>query len=394
MRWRRRALTNSPSLSSRLRSRAPPARPWRRSPFADGHTRLMERAPIILLPLWQDYCSGGRHAYSQRVFKVRGGRITTVDVHAHCAVPAVLDLLKGTQFEGPARRQLDGNLGFPVNAARIADMDKDGIDVQVLSINAFWYAADRDLTRRMFDLQSEKLAEMCKAIPGRYLGYAPVSLQFPELAAEQLEHGMNRLGLVGAAIGGSVQGEEIAAPKFDPFWKKAEELQALVFIHPQTAPQSTGITKRIQGSGALGNVIGNPLETSLALAHLIFEGTLDRFPRVKVCGAHGGGFLPSYAARMDHGCSVFPDQCKGPTLKKKPSEYLKQLYFDSLVFTSEALRHLVNEHGASQIMIGTDYAVPWVKGPVDHILNTPGLSDDERIAILGGNAAKLMKIPT
>src|SRR5439155_61925 len=109
-----------------------------------------------------------------------------------------------------------------------------------------------------------------------------------------LEHGMNRLGLVGAAIGGSVEGEEIAAPKFDPFWKKAEELQALVFIHPQTAPQSTGITKRIQGSGALGNVIGNPLETSLALAHLIFEGTLDRFPRVKVCGAHGGGFLPSY----------------------------------------------------------------------------------------------------
>ncbi|HZD47319.1 MAG TPA: amidohydrolase family protein, partial [Silvibacterium sp.] len=95
----------------------------------------------------------------------------------------------------------------------------------------------------------------------------------------------------------------------------------------------------------------------------------------------------------DHGCSVFPDQCKGPTLRKKPSEYLKQLYFDSLVFTSEALRHLVNEHGASQIMIGTDYAVPWVKGPVDHVLKTPGLSDAERIAILGGNAARLMKVP-
>ena len=343
---------------------------------------------------------GIRHAIAQPAgapgrseITVGGRRVKTVDVHAHCAVPAVLDVVKGTPFETPARRQLEGNLGFPVEAARVADMDKDGIDVQVLSINAFWYAADRDLARRMFDVQSEKLAAMCKAIPGRFLGYAPVSLQFPELAAEQLEHGMNRLGLVGAAIGGSVQGEEIAAPKFDPFWKKAEELQALVFIHPQTAPQSTGITKRIQGSGALGNVIGNPLETSLALAHLIFEGTLDRFPNVKICGAHGGGFLPSYAARMDHGCSVFPDQCKGPTLKKKPSEYLKQFYFDSLVFTSEALRHLVNEHGASQIMIGTDYAVPWVKGPVDHVLKTPGLSDAERIAILGGNAAKLMKLP-
>jgi len=343
---------------------------------------------------------GIRHAFAQttavpkrREIAVGGRRITTVDVHAHCAVPAVLDLLKGTQFEGPARRQLDGNLGFPVNAARIADMDKDGIDVQVLSINAFWYAADRDLTRRMFDLQSKKVAEMCKAIPDRFLGYAPVSLQFPELAAEQLEHGMKQLDLVGAAIGGSVEGEEIGAPKFDPFWKKAEQLQALVFIHPQTAPQSTGIAKRVRGSGALGNVIGNPLETSLALAHLIFEGTLDRFPNVKICAAHGGGFLPSYAARMDHGCAVFPDQCKGPTLKKMPSEYLQQLYFDSLVFTTEALRHLINEHGASQIMIGTDYAVPWVKGPVDHVLNTLGLSDAERIAILGGNAAKLMKIP-
>ena len=331
---------------------------------------------------------------TRREVIVGGRRVKTVDVHAHCAVPAVLDIVKGTRFEAPARRQLEGNLGFPVAAPRVADMDKDGIDVQVLSINAFWYAADRDLARRMFDLQSEKVAEMCRSFPGRFLGYAPVSLQFPDLAAEQLEHGVKHLGLVGAAIGGSVEGEEIAAPKFDPFWKKAEELQALVFIHPQTAPQSTGITKRIQGSGALGNVIGNPLETSLALAHLIFEGTLDRFPNVKICGAHGGGFLPSYAARMDHGCVVFPDQCKGPTLKKRPSEYLKQLYIDSLVFTSEALRHLVNEHGASQIMIGTDYAVPWVKGPVDHILNTPGLSDDERIAILGGNAAKLMKIPT
>lgn len=340
---------------------------------------------------------GLRHAVAQpaprREVVVGGRRVRTVDVHAHCAVPAALDLVRGTPFERPLRQQVEGRLGFPVEAARVADMNKDGIDVQALSINAFWYAADRDLARRMFDLQSTKLAEMCKAIPGLFLGYAPVALQFPELAAEQLEHGMKNLGLIGAAIGGSVEGEEIASPKFDPFWKKAEELQALVFIHPQVSAQATGITKRVQGSGALANVIGNPLETSLALAHLIFQGTLDKFPNLKICAAHGGGYLPSYAARMDHGCSVFPAQCKGPTLKKKPSEYLKQLYFDTLVFTGEALRHLVAEHGASQLMIGTDYAVPWVKGPVDHVLGTPGLSDEERIAILGGNAAKLIKLP-
>jgi aminocarboxymuconate-semialdehyde decarboxylase len=335
--------------------------------------------------------------------------VTVVDLHSHFFPEAWPDLAErfGTpdwpwlRRDGPDRATvMVGDKEFrPITSAcwdaevRLADMDRDGVDVQVLSINAFWYAADRDLTRRLFDLQATKLAEMCKAIPGRFLGYAPVSLQYPEIAAEELERAMKDLGMVGAAIGGSVEGEELGSPKFDPFWKKAEELQALVFIHPQTAPQSTGISKRIQGSGALGNVIGNPLETSLALAHLIFEGALDRFPNVKICGAHGGGFLPSYAARMDVGCSVFPAQCKGPTLKKKPSEYLKQLYFDSLVFTGEGLRHLVAEHGAGQIMIGTDYAVPWVKGPVDHVLNTPGLSDPERIAILGGNAAKLIKLP-
>ena len=332
-------------------------------------------------------------APTRREVRIDGHRIMTVDVHAHCAVPAVLDLVSGTPMERAARGQLEGKLGFPVEAARVGDMNKDGIDVEVLSINAFWYGADRDLARRIFDVQSVKLAEMCRFAPQRFLGYAPVSLQFPELAAEQLEQGMKQLGLVGAAIGGSVEGEEIAARRFDPFWKKAEELQALVFIHPQTAAPSTGITKRVQGSGALHNVIGNPLETSLALAHLIFEGTLDRFPNLKICAAHGGGFLPSYAARMDYGRLVFPDQCKEPVLKKKPSDYLKQLYFDSLVFTGEALRHLVAEHGASQIMIGTDYAVPWVKDPVDHVLNTPGLSNPERVAILGGNAAKLMKVP-
>ncbi len=342
---------------------------------------------------------GLRHAVAQpaatavrREVSVAGRRVRTVDVHAHCATPAVLDVIKGTPFEAPARQQLNGHLGFPVGEARLADMNKDGMDVQVLSINAYWYGADRDLTRRIFDVQSTKIADMCKVAPDRFKGYAPVSLQFPELAAEELEHAMKDLGLVGAAIGGSVEGEEIASPKFDPFWRKAEELQALVFIHPQTAPRSTGIGKRIQGSGALGNVIGNPLETSLALAHLIFEGTLDRFPNLKICGAHGGGFLPSYSARMDHGCSVFPAQCKGPALRKKPSDYLKQLYFDSLVFTGEALRHLVAEHGASQIMIGTDYHVPWVKDPIDHVLDAP-LTDGDKIAILGGNAARLLKLP-
>jgi aminocarboxymuconate-semialdehyde decarboxylase len=198
---------------------------------------------------------------------------------------------------------------------------------------------------------------------------------------------VKKYNLRGAAIGGHVNGDELSAPKFDPFWKKAEELGCLVFMHPQGIPE---MDKRLQGKGGLTNVIGNPLETTIFLSHLIFDGTLDKFPGLKICGAHGGGYLPSYAARSDYGCVRFPGDCN--RLKKKPTEYLRQLYFDSMVFTPEGLRHMVAECGASQIMIGTDYPFPWSTTTVDHVLKTPGLSDADKRAILGGTAAKLLKI--
>ena len=138
-------------------------------------------------------------------------------------------------------------------------------------------------------------------------------------------------------------------------------------------------------------MIGNPLETTIALSHLIFEGTLDAYPGLKICAAHAGGYLPSYAARSDQGCVTFPARCT-KTLNKKPTEYLKQLYYDSMVFTPAGLRHLIAEVGASQIVMGTDYPFPWTKTAVDHILTTPGLSDADRVAMLGETAAKLLAI--
>jgi aminocarboxymuconate-semialdehyde decarboxylase len=196
----------------------------------------------------------------------------------------------------------------------------------------------------------------------------------------------------GALVGGSVNGTELSDPKLHPFWAKAEELGIVIFIHPQGTPELEA-SGRLKGSGGLDNVIGNPLETTIALSHLIFEGTLDRFPGLKICGAHAGGYLPSYVARSDKVCETFPPRCT-VALKKKPSEYLKQLYFASLVFTPEGLRHLSAEVGVSQIVIGTDWPFPWTKTPVDHILDTPGLSDADRIAMLGATASKLLGIPT
>jgi aminocarboxymuconate-semialdehyde decarboxylase len=320
-------------------------------------------------------------AVPRRQVVVGGRRVKTIDVHAHCAVPEAMGLM-GMRMPSE---------GLHLGAERLRAMDAQGIDVEALSINPYWYTADRDLARQLIRVQNEKLAELCAAQPDRFVAFATVALQHPDLAVEQLEDGIKRLGLCGVSIGGSVNGEELADPKFHPFWAKAEELGVLVFLHPQGVPD---LAHRLKGNGLLTNVIGNPLETTIALSHLIFEGTLDRFPGLKLCAAHGGGYLPSYSARSDHGCLTFPDRCSGMPPKKRPSEYLRDLYFDSIVFTPEALRHLVAECGASQIMIGTDYPYPWTRTAVEHVLGTPSLSDAERAAILGDNACKLLRIPS
>jgi aminocarboxymuconate-semialdehyde decarboxylase len=320
----------------------------------------------------------------RREVVVAGRRARVIDVHAHCTIPEAHALL-GLKAQNPIGPGIDD-----VGARRIAEMDEAGIDMEVLSINPAWYRAERDLAAQVIKIQNEKLAEFCGKYPDRFAAFASLALQFPDLAVQQLEEGMKKYGLKGAAIGGSVAGVDFSDPKFHPVWTKAEELGATLFIHPQSTPQ---LAERFKGNGWLSNTIGNPLDTTIALEKLIFEGTLDRFPRLKICAAHGGGFLPSYAARMDHSCRVNPAQCNpNIVLKKKPTEYLKTLYFDSLVFTSEALRHIVAEVGSSQIVVGTDHPIPWNLHAVDHVLNTPGLSDAEKVAILGGNAARLLGI--
>jgi len=324
--------------------------------------------------------AGGR----RRQVVVNGRRVKTIDVHAHCLVPEACALV-GQNVEAHQFPDLD-----EVGPKRIGEMDRQGIDVEALSINPFWYRAERDLAAEIVRIQNLKLAEMCAAYPERFVAFASVALQDPALAVEQLVHGVKKLGLRGAAVGASVADHEFSDPKFHPFWAKAEELGVLIFIHPQSTPE---LARRFKGNGWLANTIGNPLDTTICLSHLIFEGTLDRFPGLRICAAHGGGYLPSYAPRSDHPCRVAPWHCDSSIkLKKKPTEYLKALYFDTLVFTSEMLRHLASEVGTSQLVIGTDHPIPWHQNPVDHIMNAPGFNDDERIAMLGGTAAKLLGI--
>jgi len=319
----------------------------------------------------------------RREITIGGRRVKTIDVHAHCVIPEAYALL-GLKVEDHRGPGID-----EVGPRRIREMDAQGIDVEALSINPRWYRTERDVVTQVIKIQNERLAEFCGKYPDRFVAFASVALQFPDLAVQQLVEGVRRLGLRGAAVGASVAGDEFSDPKFHPFWAKAEELGVLIFIHPQSTPD---LARRFKGNGWLENTIGNPLDTTIALSHLIFEGTLDRFPGLKICSAHGGGYLPSYAPRSDNSLRVAPDMDTGVKLKKKPTEYLRQMYYDTLVFTSEALRHLAAEVGVSQLVIGTDHPIPWQDKSVDHVLKTPGFSDAERRAVLGETAAKLLKI--
>ena len=326
-------------------------------------------------------------AAGPRPVRLERGPARVIDVHAHCAFPAAMALM-GLSY--PAREHPGLPQVLKADAdqvpARLAAMDAQGIDLEVLSINPFWYGAEPDLARKVVTLQNEGLAELVGRHPDRFAALASVALQHPALAAEQLEHAVKALGLKGALVGGSVEGVELADRKLDPFWAKAEALGAVIFIHPQGVPELAG---RLAGSGGLGNVIGNPLETTIALSHLIFEGTLDRFPGLTLLAAHGGGYLPSYAARSDAGIRTFPGTYATP-LKKPPTAYLRDLYYDSLVFTPEALRHLAAEVGADRIMLGSDFPYPWTDRAVAHILETPGLSDADKASMLGDLAARLL----
>ena len=321
----------------------------------------------------------------KRDVRVGGKKVKVVDIHAHANVAGIGDIVKGTPMEKFGRGG-----GREVGGERIDELNKRGIDLQVVHINMFWWyqAEDRDLAAHIVQTQDEGLSKLCAAYPDRLAAFTSPSLQFPDLAAQQLEHAVKNLKLRGAAVGGHVNGEPLSMPKYDPFWAKAQELGVMVFMHPNGA---TNVAKpgAWDGPGDLGNILGNPLETILFLSHMIYDGAFDRFPRLKVCGAHGGGYLPSYLGRSEAACHVRNNaMCVN---KREVHEYLHdQILADSMVFSPEAVRHMVAEMGPSQIMYGTDIPLVW-PDTVDSILQAD-IPDSAKEALLGGNAAKLLKL--
>ncbi len=316
----------------------------------------------------------------------------TVDFHAHAFVGDDWPLLRNR----PEAKDLETFVKAPYFEnlvsveARIAEMDREGVDVQAVSlyVGQYHYWADRELSADVVRIQNQKLAEMCSGHPKRLVGLGAVSFHLPELAAEQVAEAVKLHGFPGFMVTGSVLGEEISAPRFDPFWAKAQELDSVVFIHPRSFVEGA---KRFQGAGSLGNTVGNPLETTVALSHMIFDGFLDRFPRLTIVAAHGGGYLPSYIGRSDN-CHAVDSQCR--QMRRKPSEYLRQLYFDTLVYSPAVLRHLIDQVGADRVVMGTDYPFPVASlDPRGDVAAVSGLRESEREAILGATAARLLKLP-
>ncbi len=335
---------------------------------------------------------------------MRAGGLT-IDVHCHVFVPGAAKM--AARHSGKQREENEflaqmGNESVRHNrevmlpraahkllsvTQRLADMDAMGVDIQLLSPapDQYYYWADRELADQLVSVQNQAIAELCKQHPQRLIGLGMVSLQHPELAVKQLEHACLELGLFGVEVSTFVDGAELSDQRFWPFWEKAEALGVVVFIHPF----ASGVADRLVPY-YLSNVMGQPLETSLALSHLIFSGTLDRFPALRILAAHGGGYLPQYTGRSDHAAEVRPE-CSN--LARQPSEYLRNIWFDSLVYNSTSLLHLIQQVGLDRVVVGTDY--PFDMGCYDiHQLieGIPDLKDDERQAILSGNAIELLQL--
>jgi aminocarboxymuconate-semialdehyde decarboxylase len=347
---------------------------------------------------------GGSSSRSTSVVK-RKNKSLRIDIHCHYLNPeaaAKVAPLNPAQYEMQIKfaNQLTRETNVKQmkdRAARLSDielrlkeMDRAGIDIQAVSPAPpqMYYWPEPGLGAELARMVNERLAQIVAKHPERFVAMGTVPLQNADLAIAELTHCVKTLGMRGVEIAGSVNGMDLTDSRLslDKFFAKAEELGIVVFIHPAGFTQGERLTDHY-----FNNVIGNPLETTVAASHLIFDGVLERYPKLKIVLPHGGGFLAHYWARMDHGHKARPD-CR-TVIKKKPSSYLEKFYFDTITFSPDMLRHLIERFGADHVLLGTDYPFDMgVEDPVGFIAKVPGISSSEKKQIEGLNAARLLKI--
>ncbi len=333
----------------------------------------------------------------------KGNKSFVVDIHCHRECAPATEMMKAeAEKVGYAALSFGSALTKEVNQQqlldirpkmesldeRLADMDGMGVDIQAISIAPYqyYYWADAEVGRDVSRIINDDLAEAVATHSDRFVALGTIPLQNTELAVAELERCIEELGFKGVEINSQVAGDELSSPRLAPFFAKAEELGAVIFIHTAGFTHPGRFTEHY-----FINLIGHPVEATLAISHLIFDGVMERHPGLKIVIAHGGGYLPAYAGRMDHAYRARKDVREG--LPNPPSEYLKRFYFDTMVFEPDQLEFLIKKYGAEQILLGTDY--PYDMGesdPVGLVSRVNGLSEKDYASICGGNAATLLNL--
>lgn len=332
---------------------------------------------------------------------MRGRLSHVIDIHCHreCG-PAAARVKPEADRLGRAPLQFGNEMTREVNRRqletlrpkmesverRLADMDAMGVDIQVMSVSPYhlFFWAQGDLGIGAFHMINDDLAAVVEAHPDRFVGLGAVPLQDMSAAVAELRRCVDELGFGGVEISTHVEGEEVSSARLEPFWETAEELEAVVFIHPTGFTHPDRFTEHY-----FFNTIGHPLEETISVGRLIFDGVMERHPELKVVLAHGGGYLPMYAGRFDHAYQARADVRHG--LPRPPSEYLSMFYFDTMVFEPDQLAFLASRYGADHLLLGTDY--PYDMGetdPLGLIGKVEGLTPDEVGMVTGGNAARLL----
>jgi len=348
-----------------------------------------------------------RHARAAptRTVRNRRGRSLRVDIHCHylnTEVAARVAPLNPAQYdplvqfandltrEVNARQMRDRGAKLSSIETRLKDMDRMGIDIQAVSPapNQTYYWTDPDLGIELARTVNDRLAEIVATWPERFVALGTVPLQNTELALKELTRCVKELGLRGVEINPSVNGVDLTDPVLglEKFFARVHELDVVIFMHPIGFTHGGRLVDHY-----FNNVIGNPMETTIAASHLIFDGVLQRNPRLKFVLPHAGGYLAHYWARMDHAHRARRD-CR-TVIKRAPSSYLKKMYFDTIAFDPAMLRQMVDQYGAEHVLLGTDYPYDMgVDDPLGFIARVPRLKGEERALIEGGNAARLLKI--
>ncbi len=332
------------------------------------------------------------------------GKWFTIDIHCHLLTEKAEKMVAdaGLSMDWQPRHQFANELTRETNREqarrtrvqftsvekRLADMDLMGIDIQAITPSPAqtFYSVPAELGFETARVINDNIADICGRHPDRFVGLGTVPFQAPELAVAELDRLHKSLGLRGIEIATNVAGADLSEPRFRPIFQRAEELGLVLFMHPTGFPEASRFRDHY-----FTNIIGNPLDTTVAVHHLIFGGVLQDCPNLKLVLSHGGGYLPAYSGRIDHAASARPDTCT--CLRHMPTTYLKRLFFDTIVYTHHQLHYLVETYGADHVLMGTDYPADMGEvDPIGFIESADQLEDTERAAILGRNAARLLNL--